>query len=43
MLFRIIMLLIMLIGGKFVVSFVRRLKDEYRYNYQDVDRYIDRH
>jgi len=37
------MLLIMLIGGKFVVSFVRRLKDEYRYNYQDVDRYIDRH
>ena len=43
MLFRIIMLLIMLIGGKVIVSFIRRLKDEYRYNYQDVDRYIDHH
>jgi len=33
----------MLIGGKFLVSFIRRLKDEYRYNYKDVDRYIDHH
>jgi len=41
MLFRIVMLLIMLVGGKFIVTFIRRLKDEYSYNYQDIDRYID--
>jgi len=41
MLFRIIMLLAMLVGGKFIVSYIRRLKDEYRYNNQDVGRYID--
>jgi len=41
MLFRLIMLLLMLIGGKLIVNFIRRLKDEYSYNYQDIDRYID--
>jgi len=33
----------MLVGGKFIVSLISRLKDEYRYNNQDVDRYIDHH
>jgi len=31
----------MLVGGKILVNFIRRLKDEYHYNNQDVDRYID--
>ena len=43
MLFRILMLLAMLVGGKFIVTYIRRLKDEYRYNNQNVDRYIDQH
>ena len=43
MLFRITMILVMLVGGKFFVNFIRRLQDEYRYNYKDVDRYINHH
>ena len=43
MLLRILLVSVLLVGGRQIVSLVRRLKDEYSYNYEDVDNYIDRH
>ena len=43
MLFRIFLTLTLITGVKEVISYVRRLIDENRYNNQDVDRFIDSH
>jgi len=43
MIFRIILMSALLVGGRQIVSLIRRLKDEYSYNYEDVDDYVDRH
>jgi len=33
----------LLVGGTQIVALIRRLKDEYSYNYENVDDYVDRH
>ena len=43
MLYRILLLIALLFGGKYFVSYVRSLIDEYSYNYKDVDKFIDRY
>ena len=37
------MLVALLAGGVFLVSYIRGLRDDYSYTYQDVNRFIDSH
>ena len=43
MLILIFPLIAFLVAGNFVVSYIRRLRDDYSYINQDVKRFIDRH
>jgi len=43
MLILILPLVALLVAGNFAISYIRRLKDDYSYINQDLNRFIDRH